>query len=167
MWGPKSTLHANDWSGIQAPVTFWARYTECFTCMSAFNTVVSPMNRQTCSCACSKACACATCPFHVQCKPKIRSEKVLLLPALPLLTRPAYLACLRGLSNSSCTLRKLKDWPNDDLGSHFLEPESFQTKIFGCLLWSSFTFNSCLGMSWKQPAAALNSNLKRYHQRWS
>ena len=122
-------------------------YRECFTCMSAFNTVVSPMNRQTCSCACSKACACATCPFHVQCKPKIRSEKVLLLPALPLLTRPAYLACLRGLSNSSCTLRKLKDWPNDDLGSHFLEPELFQTKIFGCLLLSSFTFNLYLGTS--------------------
>ena len=29
-------------------------YRECFTCMSAFNTVVSRMNRQTCSCACAK-----------------------------------------------------------------------------------------------------------------
>ena len=39
---------------------------------------------------------------------------------------------------------------NDYLGSHFLETESFQTKIFGCLLLSSFTFNLYLGTNWKQ-----------------
>ena len=36
---------------------------------------------------------------------------------------------------------------NYDLGSHFLKPELFDMKIFGCSLLYSFTFNSYMGTS--------------------
>ena len=50
---------------------------------------------------------------------------------------------------------KLRICQNDDLGSHFIKPELFQMKIFGCYLLCSFTFNSYLGTSWKQSPAAV------------
>ena len=41
----------------------------------------------------------------------------------------------------------IKDFAkNDYLSSHFLKPELFQMKIFGCYLLFSFTFNLYLGM---------------------
>ena len=50
----------------------------------------------------------------------------------------------------------IKDFAkNDYLGSHFLKPELFQMKIFGCYLLCSFTFNLYLGMSWKQSSVAV------------
>ena len=42
---------------------------------------------------------------------------------------------------------KLRTCQNYDLGSHFIKPELFQMKIFGCYLLYSFTFNSYLGTS--------------------
>ena len=48
---------------------------------------------------------------------------------------------------------KLRICQNDDFGSHFIKPELFQMKIFGCYLLCSFTFNSYLGTSWKQSPA--------------
>ena len=46
-------------------------------------------------------------------------------------------------------LRPVVIWKlrNYDFGSHFLKPELFQMKIFGCFLLSSFTFNLYLGTS--------------------
>ena len=61
----------------------------------------------------------------------------------------------------------IKDFAkNDYLGSHFLKPELFQMKIFGCYLLCSFTFNLYLGMSWKQISAAvkLPKNQLRFKQ---
>ena len=57
-------------------------------------------------------------------------------------------------NDEQCTLEQalkkigIKDFAkNDYLGSHFLKPELFQMKIFGCYLLCSFTFNLYLGMS--------------------
>ena len=61
----------------------------------------------------------------------------------------------------------IKDFAkNDYLCSHFLNPELFQMKIFGCYLLCSFTFNLYLGMSWKQISAAvkLPKNQLRFKQ---
>ena len=44
---------------------------------------------------------------------------------------------------------------NDYLGSHFLNPELFQMKIFGCYPPPIFTFNLYLSKSWKQSTAAV------------
>ena len=61
----------------------------------------------------------------------------------------------------------IKDFAkNYYLGFHFLKPELFQMKIFGCYLLCSFTFNKFLGMSWKQISAAvkLPKNQLRFKQ---
>ena len=51
---------------------------------------------------------------------------------------------------------EIKDFVKNDYPcSHFLKPELFQMKIFGCYLLCSFTFNLYLGMSWKQISAAV------------
>ena len=52
-------------------------------------------------------------------------------------------------------IRKLGTFQNYDLDSHFLRPQLFQMKIFGCFLLNSVTFNLYLGTSWKESSAAV------------
>ena len=89
-----NVLHFANYRSWRQASIFQARYTECFTCMSAFNTVVSsPLNRHTCSCACSGASVRAALAVrHVpisRAKPKIRTEKAI----LPLVFRYTLTLC--------------------------------------------------------------------------
>ena len=76
-------------------------YRECFSCMSAFNTVVSRrMNRQTCSCACAKGLCVPHVPIS-RAGQKSAQKRPFCQAAVPLYTFD---------STPSCALKSRKVW---------------------------------------------------------